>query len=67
MIARMLQDLTTYGTAIGLRRFVSPRRARKLRKRGEYVQYVSRTARGKAIYQWTLRVAPDKFFNKVKP
>ena len=67
MIARMIQDLAIYGTAIGIRRFVSPRRARKLRKRGEYVHYFSRTSKGKAIYQWTLRVAPDKFFIREKP
>lgn len=63
----ILQDLAVYGTAAAISRRVSPRRARKLRKRGESVQYVGRTSTGKAVYGWMLRIPPYKLFMRQQP
>lgn len=54
----MTKELVTVGTCLAVGREVCARRARKLRRRGETVQYAGRTCTGKARYRWMRAVVP---------
>ena len=56
------QNVVTYGSVMTEGREVCARRARKLRRRGEYCICVGRTSTGKARYQWQRAVSLDRLY-----
>jgi len=59
---RVSDDLAIYGTFVGLWRYVCARRARKLRRRGEYVRYAGTSKNGKPRFSWVRRVDSETMY-----
>ena len=58
------RDVLTFGMSISIGRKVSAARARKLRKRGEYVQHAGMTKTGKTLYTWVRRIPPFSIYKE---